>query len=105
LKRTAPQGTATTIWAGVVVRKSDASTPFRPCRLSQDLYFSSTVGNLQLTIFDSQVVLERVKGIEPSYSAWKAAALPLSYTRDFNALSGQPVCFWHVSGTEINISF
>jgi hypothetical protein len=26
--------------------------------------------------------LERVKGIEPSYSAWKAATLPLSYTRD-----------------------
>jgi hypothetical protein len=26
-------------------------------------------------------VVERVKGIEPSYSAWKAAALPLSYTR------------------------
>src|SRR3569623_2257833 len=25
--------------------------------------------------------LERVKGIEPSYSAWKAAALPLSYPR------------------------
>jgi hypothetical protein len=31
--------------------------------------------------------MERVKGIEPSYSAWKAAALPLSYTRDFNALA------------------
>jgi hypothetical protein len=31
-------------------------------------------------------LLERVKGIEPSYSAWKAAALPLSYTRDFNTL-------------------
>jgi hypothetical protein len=30
--------------------------------------------------------LERVKGIEPSYSAWKAAALPLSYTRDFKDL-------------------
>jgi hypothetical protein len=30
--------------------------------------------------------LERVEGIEPSYSAWKAAALPLSYTRDLNAL-------------------
>ena len=28
-----------------------------------------------------QLVGERVKGIEPSYSAWKAAALPLSYTR------------------------
>ncbi len=27
------------------------------------------------------IYLERVKGIEPSYSAWKAAALPLSYTR------------------------
>ncbi len=26
-------------------------------------------------------LLERVEGIEPSYSAWKAAALPLSYTR------------------------
>jgi hypothetical protein len=25
--------------------------------------------------------LERVKGIEPSSSAWKAVALPLSYTR------------------------
>src|SRR6266542_6053673 len=28
--------------------------------------------------------LERVEGIEPSYSAWKAAALPLSYTRDLD---------------------
>ena len=25
--------------------------------------------------------MERVKGIEPSQSAWKAGALPLSYTR------------------------
>ena len=29
--------------------------------------------------------MERVKGIEPSYSAWKAAALPLSYTRPASA--------------------
>src|SRR6266511_2292892 len=29
----------------------------------------------------TEIALERVKGIEPSYSAWKAAALPLSYTR------------------------
>ena len=28
-----------------------------------------------------QDVMERVMGIEPTYSAWKAAALPLSYTR------------------------
>ena len=29
----------------------------------------------------SLILLERVKGIEPSSSAWKAVALPLSYTR------------------------
>ena len=28
--------------------------------------------------------LERVKGIEPSSSAWKAVALPLSYTRPYS---------------------
>ena len=28
-------------------------------------------------------VLERVKGIEPSYAAWEAAVLPLNYTRDW----------------------
>jgi hypothetical protein len=27
--------------------------------------------------------LERVNGIEPSSSAWKAVALPLSYTRNY----------------------
>jgi hypothetical protein len=31
--------------------------------------------------------LERVKGIEPSSSAWKAVALPLSYTRDHYRLA------------------
>jgi hypothetical protein len=25
--------------------------------------------------------VERVEGIEPSYAAWKAAVLPLNYTR------------------------
>jgi hypothetical protein len=29
----------------------------------------------------SVIRMERVKGIEPSSSAWKAVALPLSYTR------------------------
>tara|TARA_A100001391_G_scaffold183990_1_gene151573 strand:- start:167 stop:343 length:177 start_codon:yes stop_codon:yes gene_type:complete len=28
------------------------------------------------------VRLERVKGIEPSYSAWEADVLPLNYTRN-----------------------
>tara|TARA_R110000737_G_C14420997_1_gene457771 strand:+ start:163 stop:390 length:228 start_codon:yes stop_codon:yes gene_type:complete len=32
--------------------------------------------------------LERVEGIEPSYSAWKAAALPLSYTRSISGSGG-----------------
>jgi hypothetical protein len=27
-------------------------------------------------------LLERVKGIEPSYAAWEAAVLPLNYTRE-----------------------
>ena len=32
--------------------------------------------------------LERVNGIEPSSSAWKAVALPLSYTREIAASVG-----------------
>ncbi len=35
-----------------------------------------------------QLAGKRVKGIEPSYSAWKAAALPLSYTR-FSTVESQ----------------
>jgi hypothetical protein len=34
-----------------------------------------------ISFFTAGNEMERVKGIEPSYSAWKAAALPLSYTR------------------------
>jgi hypothetical protein len=29
----------------------------------------------------SELWMERVKGIEPSYAAWEAAVLPLNYTR------------------------
>jgi hypothetical protein len=46
--------------------------------------------------------LERVKGIEPSYSAWKAAALPLSYTRIpifFQILSVSPEITWFFFGS------
>ena len=32
-----------------------------------------------------QAHMERVKGIEPSRLAWKARALPLSYTRVFSS--------------------
>lgn len=34
--------------------------------------------------------MERVMGIEPTYSAWKAAALPLSYTRALLRLPERP---------------
>ena len=34
--------------------------------------------------------------------AWEAAALPLSYTRDFNDLCDISACSWHVSGTKIS---
>lgn len=34
--------------------------------------------NFRLGLFR---ILERVKGIEPSYAAWEAAVLPLNYTR------------------------
>jgi hypothetical protein len=35
------------------------------------------------TGFAGFFLLERVKGIEPSYSAWEADVLPLNYTRGF----------------------
>ena len=34
--------------------------------------------------------LERVKGIEPSYPAWKAGVLPLNYTRKLKKDSMKP---------------
>jgi hypothetical protein len=46
--------------------------------------------------------LERVKGIEPSYSAWKAAALPLSYTRDFSNFKRYFASSWPVFGAKTN---
>jgi hypothetical protein len=53
-----------------------------PTRFRRDLR------GLKIPVYRQYVRLERVKGIEPSYSAWKAAALPLSYTREFNVLGG-----------------
>ena len=36
-------------------------------------------------------ILERVKGIEPSYSAWEADVLPLNYTRPLRMGSIAPL--------------
>src|SRR5262249_30190441 len=42
--------------------------------------------SIAFKFFTDDKILERVKGIEPSSSAWKAVALPLSYTRKINHL-------------------
>ena len=42
--------------------------------------------------------LERVAGIEPAYSAWKAAALPLCYTR-----IGYDACHNHKTHTRLAV--
>ena len=42
---------------------------------------TSAFGQKRTLGADASKKLERVKGIEPSSSAWEAAALPLSYTR------------------------
>ena len=34
---------------------------------------------------------ERVEGIEPSYAAWKAAVLPLNYTRKMGPKGFEPL--------------
>ena len=46
-----------------------------------DTEFEKPLADGRNLLIIQHVKLERVKGIEPSYSAWKAAALPLSYTR------------------------
>ena len=45
--------------------------------------------------------LERVKGIEPSSSAWEAAALPLSYTRAESRQSAAQPPLW-MAGSTVN---
>ena len=47
------------------------------------------------------LILERVKGIEPSSSAWKAVALPLSYTRIFCHLQAYHVAPRYETSTEL----
>ena len=52
-----------------------------------------------------RVGMERVKGIEPSSSAWEAAALPLSYTRvgvEISVLSGVVKGLAVVFGPDLN---
>jgi hypothetical protein len=58
--------------------------PAPNCKKTRHIRQSRRGGLLRHPRFTREITtkLERVKGIEPSYSAWKAAALPLSYTRE-----------------------
>ena len=76
----------------VVVRLDQADRAVEPCFLgharapaacrcpAQDIPCWVMVFRRFWEIF-VEAAMERVKGIEPSSSAWEAAALPLSYTR------------------------
>ena len=48
---------------------------------------------LEVSFFQEFMMLERAKGIEPSYAAWEAAVLPLNYARKINDLALIEVCF------------
>jgi hypothetical protein len=43
--------------------------------------------SIQLSYRHMWLIMERVKGIEPSQSAWKADVLPLNYTRVFRTFT------------------
>ena len=49
---------------------------------SDESFSSSLFASLQR--WYTWLNVERVTGIEPAWSAWKAGALPLSYTREVN---------------------
>ena len=50
--------------------------------------------------------LERVMGIEPTTSAWKAEVLPLNYTRIMARPRGvEPLTFWSVVRRSIQLSY
>ena len=58
-------------------------SPSTPYREKPELVASNVIleGIENLFYGSGPILIERVKGIEPSSSAWKAVALPLSYTR------------------------
>jgi hypothetical protein len=43
-------------------------------------------------------VVERAKGIEPSYAAWEAAVLPLNYAREIMHLADFLMYRWQIFG-------
>ena len=57
----------------------------RPISYNHPTMFSLFAADHVLTVRTRARRMERVKGIEPSYDAWEAPALPLSYTRVFGS--------------------
>ena len=55
------------------------------------LYQVGSEANFPMESMTSEI-LERVKGIEPSYEAWEAAVLPLNYTREPSGFYRCSVC-------------
>ena len=82
--------------SGMEQASSDALTLVRQKGLEPPAYCLEGSCSIRLSywrIFKAACasVLERVKGIEPSYPAWKAGVLPLNYTRkpgNFTILRG-----------------
>ena len=67
------------------------------------LYRLSYVGRLfKLKTRSPAIRLERVMGIEPTYSAWKAEVLPLNYTRKRSPVPVRPV--WSQRPTPLRYS-
>jgi hypothetical protein len=65
----------------VTTAAQTAGSPRSPTQFRPDPGLALIGRTVRLCPFFGMNLLERVKGIEPSSSAWKAVALPLSYTR------------------------
>jgi hypothetical protein len=50
-------------------------------RLQEEFITANVEGRFLRKSVDFKKSMERVTGIEPAWPAWKAGALPLSYTR------------------------
>ena len=59
----------------------DARTGLLPSACQSELKHCQYFRKINDLLQGERESVERVAGIEPAYSAWKAAALPLSYTR------------------------
>ena len=76
-------------WASAAASPGNSKSIHRMLFALRDVPFESHdyYSNKSILPFGRMLLLERVKGLEPSISAWKANVLPLHYTRMI-------FCFW-----------